>query len=793
MIHLPTEVRHKIFSCLLMLLTLGILCNSSLAQTNSGSLSGTVLDDQGQPTEDLIVHVWDDFDLNSVSTGNNPPAIDFEGFGAVHSSRPGYDATLCWIGVIDHDGIAYDGSSHQVTVTFNGETHPLYHVRSDSAFTAKYEYWDSNIPAPAGEYVFTVTDPDGNTTILGETLEVNPLPVADHNTFNIIPNGTSPTITWDPVPAAVRYRIRIYDMNWNIIWHGYPRTQPSLAYTVPPGILQPNTSYHYRIRSWNRHYPYNFDNDSVSDYRTFTTGEESVIPLIETDVGAATRNSDDLGNYLYFWTKVHDAQGVPENIRSVTATFPDGTTIPLHLDYNESDTCGIYYAEDFVLPISVGDYTITVEDRDENTHSITETLDVNPIGYPADATVSAAVKGTQVDVTWEAVADAVFYRVEIRDMEGNRLHTLGSRQNAYVIPAGYLKENTSYQYRITTCREFFDQGVDNSSRSVMKTFETGLNQATSTQEIILTIEDTDITISRGDNATVYGTSTSNHITLESGAIAELINFPGQNSIHIQSSSDLFSVSRSGTIVTFQGTDGTVLKIPATNSIQTVTFADRAPLTLSIYNHQVMLDDQVINTTSAVIENSENDQGLYQFSAMTQNYNNTDYFIAFAITGDSISSINVLDGPNIVSTWDNHAYLSQRPKPGDTYAIRINYSDGTNQESSYTVEGVNDHPALIVSPQNFEIIETTQPIIEWQQITGISSGYVVIIHKIEGDKETAIWMSSDIDPVDTSCVFNFDNSASESLQPGGTYRLHLHSYNENGNSATKTSVFTISDN
>jgi uncharacterized protein (TIGR02145 family) len=180
----------------------------------------------------------------------------------------------------------------------------------------------------------------------------------------------------------------------------------------------------------------------------------------------------------------------------------------------------------------------------------------------------------------------------------------------------------------------------------------------------------------------------------------------------------------------------------------------------------------------------------EYSGMTQNYNDESYFIAFAITGDSISSVDVLDGPNIISTWNNHASLSVRPETGDTYTIRINYSDGTSEETSYIVDGVNDHPAVIVSPQNFEIIEPTQPTIEWQQLTGTSYGYRIQIHKIEDDQENNIWMTGDIAPLQTSCAFNFDNTASDMLQPGGTYRLHLHSYDENGNQATSTAVFTI---
>jgi uncharacterized protein (TIGR02145 family) len=112
------------------------------------------------------------------------------------------------------------------------------------------------------------------------------------------------------------------------------------------------------------------------------------------------------------------------------------------------------------------------------------------------------------------------------------------------------------------------------------------------------------TITSGSDEQVYGTSASNLITLESGAKAELINFPGQNSIQIQSSSDLFSVSRSGTVVTFQGLDGTILKIPTTTSVQTVSFNGEESRVLHIHNNQVMLDDQEITTIATEIEGSQ---------------------------------------------------------------------------------------------------------------------------------------------------------------------------------------------
>jgi hypothetical protein len=109
-----------------------------------------------------------------------------------------------------------------------------------------------------------------------------------------------------------------------------------------------------------------------------------------------------------------------------------------------------------------------------------------------------------------------------------------------------------------------------------------------------------VAIVAADNAVkIYGTAGVNHITLGSGADVHLFNFPGNNTITIQSSSSLFTVSRSGAYVTFEGIDSTRLKMPATLDSQTIVFSDKS-LTLKINAGSVMLEDQVIDTTSSSI-------------------------------------------------------------------------------------------------------------------------------------------------------------------------------------------------
>jgi len=121
--------------------------------------------------------------------------------------------------------------------------------------------------------------------------------------------------------------------------------------------------------------------------------------------------------------------------------------------------------------------------------------------------------------------------------------------------------------------------------------------------VVLTQDNSNATVLSGESVTIYGTLDANQITVESGVDVELVNFAGSNTVGIESDSAGFTVSRSGATVTFQGPDGTRLRIPATRTAQIIDFTDRPSLTLSIYNGQVMLDDQVITTTAVSIDSS----------------------------------------------------------------------------------------------------------------------------------------------------------------------------------------------
>ena len=102
-----------------------------------------------------------------------------------------------------------------------------------------------------------------------------------------ISTSTSPTFSWNPVSGANRYRLRIYNHdNSAVIWNGYSG-EPTI--TVPPGILNPNSIYRYRIEAWDTNSPLNVDNVSKTpasnddNYIFYTDGNEALAPFVDLE------------------------------------------------------------------------------------------------------------------------------------------------------------------------------------------------------------------------------------------------------------------------------------------------------------------------------------------------------------------------------------------------------------------------------------------------------------------------------------------------------------------------------
>ncbi len=72
----------------------------------------------------------------------------------------------------------------------------------------------------------------------------------------------TPTFTWNSIPGAARYRVRIYNYDKSQTIHKGYVDDGSTTYQVPAGILRPSAFYTYRIEAWDAVNPSEVDNFS---------------------------------------------------------------------------------------------------------------------------------------------------------------------------------------------------------------------------------------------------------------------------------------------------------------------------------------------------------------------------------------------------------------------------------------------------------------------------------------------------------------------------------------------------
>ena len=407
------------------------------------------------------------------------PALDLDGWGVV-TYCGGNDQVTVWgmdtyVKVIDHDGIAADGSSHTVSLKLNGETivEKLPFSSRESGTVAYYGGLYDVTPTP-GTYTFTVTDPSGASAEIIDYLNpvvtlAPPKAIAPADGSTVA--DTSPTFRWNAVSGAKRYRIGIYDMSNKTVYRG--NAPDTTSWTVPPGVLAPSTRYKYRVEARDAHIGFEVDSNTIypvssDDYIEFTTGPERSAPFIDFDSsGVYTWNHPDAGHNLFFWIKLHDAQGVPDNIKSVTVRFPDyassGHEERLYYNSNESDTCAAYEGESFPLQIESGNYTFVVEDNDGHVTEKTETLTADVLTPSASFSIvpTSTGDGTGYSFDWDIVSGVAFYRVEIYDLDKNRIYKFVTLNSEYDLAPGFLEKETLYRCRVTAWGEFFEDNVDN--------------------------------------------------------------------------------------------------------------------------------------------------------------------------------------------------------------------------------------------------------------------------------------------------------------------------------------------
>ncbi|MCP4119513.1 MAG: hypothetical protein GY737_29765 [Desulfobacteraceae bacterium] len=203
--------------------------------------------------------------------------------------------------------------------------------------------------------------------------------------------------------------------------------------------------------------------------------------------------------------------------------------------------------------------------------------------------------------------------------------------------------------------------------------------------LVLTDASPDATITAGGSARVYGSAGANHITLENTAEAELFNVHGSNTITVKADSTLFTVFRSGTYVTFEGTDGTVLKIPAATASQSIIFNDVA-YSLILDSNRVMLGDQEVDLTPASITLASGANSKPIASPISLNVDSSvpyieQQLIGYDPDGDTITYELISSASGVgyslayVNSVTGMLYISSEPSGNDSFTLSYHVSDG----------------------------------------------------------------------------------------------------------------------
>ncbi len=112
-----------------------------------------------------------------------------------------------------------------------------------------------------------------------------------------------------------------------------------------------------------------------------------------------------------------------------------------------------------------------------------------------------------------------------------------------------------------------------------------------TEIIVLTETSPNAHITSG-SARIYGSPGQNQVTVEPGTYSELLNLQDSNVIRIHNNSSIFDFFRNGSHVIIHGDDGTIIRMPASPTVQVIVFND-VQLNLAIVGNQIMIGGDVI--------------------------------------------------------------------------------------------------------------------------------------------------------------------------------------------------------
>ena len=368
-----------------------------------------------------------------------------------------------------------------ITATGSSGTFHLNPSNTSREFGLYYVYSQERIVTD-GDYTFAVVDTLGRTTSVVRNFAYNDT-LPQVNSTSMVPANnayvgtTTPTLNFDPVEDGVYYDVLVFDYDYKAMWY-HSGTGQSTTYTVPEGILQPDTAYLWWVRVYDGNTEVSARNYHESERFAFYTGTKA-----DPELTAGGVMSLPVGENFQYLLNYGYARGVnvaPWDINYFKATGPDSTVFNFANKRSYSfQSSAANVAEVYLDPptqsVPDGAYTVEIADNSGHTATSASNYAYNPVpDFSTDSRVpanNAYLDSNTPAFSWARVAGDPgdgSYRYTIRIVDyANKIQWYNSPLSAntsFTLPADLnLPRGTSYKWRVNVYGPTGSGGTDSNN------------------------------------------------------------------------------------------------------------------------------------------------------------------------------------------------------------------------------------------------------------------------------------------------------------------------------------------
>lgn len=359
-----------------------------------------------------------------------------------------------------------------LTVTGPSGTFDLAPLLSFRQRGLMYFHWEDSV-LEDGEYNFNLTDGFGRTATVVKYFTYDGT-VPQVNSETMLPlNGayvgnTSPTLSFDPAMGEdVYYQVFVEDYGSQAVWYSSSHSRDT-SFTVPEGLLQPNTPYWWNVRVWDE----DSRNRTQTDRRFFFTGTKAKPDIVNAHVVSFPYGAD-VGN----WFGVTNIPVAPWDLESRWVTGPDSTLYELDRVECRFDTPALYHKTAVKSePTPDGTYEFGLRDDEGSVGNATRSYVYDPVPGVSEESLNpdenAYFDTARPTFSWSPVEgdNRIYdYQLRIHDYTQKiKWYTSERSENTSVtIPEGVnLPRGSSYKWQVLV----WDKAGNNLALSSARTF-----------------------------------------------------------------------------------------------------------------------------------------------------------------------------------------------------------------------------------------------------------------------------------------------------------------------------------